>query len=243
MNKVVLESGILQKYSDRDCVERPYEICQLSSQDLDAVVKLRQFANETYGQRFFDRRSPTQIQQILAQNASFGLFCENDLVGLRMSGYPTFETLYLLEYLPISHQESQRHARLTGLVILPPYRRQHFGSRLTQINLNHLLQQGKDRIWATVSPFNYPSLSLFLGLKFRIYGLYKNLGCCDRFLLKIEPQMKPLEFAETERIAHSDLATQSALLDRGWVGYALEGSALNYNVVYVREMTGECQSN
>ncbi|MBO9998094.1 MAG: GNAT family N-acetyltransferase [Cyanobacteria bacterium SID2] len=236
MNDVVVESGILKRRNDRDVEELPYEIRRLSSRDLIPVLKIRQFASETYGVRFLDRRPSSQIEQILSQNISLGLFCQNELAGIRLTGYPSSATLYLLECLPIPPQEIDRDARLTGVVVLPPYRGQQFGSRLTQINLQHLAQLGKDRVWATVSPFNYPSLSIFLRLNFRIYDLIQVHGKFDRFILKTESQMQPLAVGEVERVEHCDLATQRARLDRGWVGYAIERHALGYRIAYAREL-------
>lgn len=242
MKNNVVETGTLKKYNECGYTELPYDICRLSSDDLEVVLKIIQFAQKTYGERFL-ARNPVQIQQILVQNLSFGLFCENDLVGIRLSGYPTLETLYLLDFLPVSFHESQRDARLTGLVILPPYRRQHFGSYLTEINLKYLAQQGRDRIWATVSPSNYPSLKLFLGLNFRIYHFFKTAKGYNRFLLRFETFMKPLCTTKVELVKFSDIALQSELTKCGWVGYAVTEDPLNYQVMYTREMDDNYQNN
>ncbi|MEC4806985.1 MAG: GNAT family N-acetyltransferase [Jaaginema sp. PMC 1079.18] len=235
MTRNILEAGTLKKYDEYGYTELPYEIGQLTAEDLDAVAKVLQFATQT-NQAQFLARPPVQIQQILAQNCSFGLFCENDLIGIRLSGYPTLETLYLLDNLPISFEDSQRHARLTGLVILPPYRKQKFGSYLTKINLEHLANQGRDIVWMLISPFNYPSLKLFLKLDFKIYKLVKLSHNRERFLLKFETSIEPLAMTEIKLAHFQNIALQTELIESGWVGYAVTENPLDFNVMYGRGM-------
>ncbi|PPT08101.1 hypothetical protein CKA32_006329 [Geitlerinema sp. FC II] len=236
MKNIAIASGILTKHEASHCEKLPYKICRLSIQNLDDVVNIRSFASRSIGNLFLDRRPPSQIEQILAQNLSLGLFCQDELVGIRLTAYPSVDTPYLLDALPIPPQEIHRHARLTGVVILPPYRGQNFGSHLTQISLQELKTLGKEVVWATVSPSNYPSLRLFLNLNFRIYRWVKLHENCDRFVLKTDTQMKPLALSPPTFIEHSDFVAQTELLDRGWVGYAIERHALGYRIAYNREL-------
>jgi len=136
--------------------------------DLEAVADLVEFCfNETLDQ---DGREYLRRMRAAAQDSlwSSWISTASEWSGLPMSGYVWIHSGRLIgnaSLIPYN-QARKRIFLIANVAVLPDFRRQGIGKKLTEKAIDHARQKGSDSIWLQVREENTVAVNLYASLGF-----------------------------------------------------------------------------
>jgi len=117
-------------------------------------------------------------------------------------------------------------AHLAGAAVQPDSRGYGLQRRLTEERIALAQANGRRHVISTVSPFNYFSWRNLIAHGLLVRRLKTKYGGHLRYVLHRELGAEPaLDRGQARDFALNDAAGQSALLERGWAGFALVETA------------------
>lgn len=236
-----LEKDILYRIQDNIRIPSEYEINFVGENYLDQIMELQEYVTNTLPdvQTFVGDPREFILSDVMSEGKgiAMGVISDNKLVAFRTISFPSPDSENNLgRELGLPECELDKVAIFEATVVHPDYR----GNRLQRKMINHgikLIEElGFRYICATISPFNYPSLSTVMSFGFLIRDLQSRGGVYEgrlRFLLgkdlKESSNGNPTEIIS---VVNSDIQTQENLLKDGFVGFALHKKPNGFDILY-----------
>lgn len=223
-------------------ISTQWQMTFLDISHLEKVLSLQKLVHDTIiDKRLFVPDPEDFIRSILTspdQGKAIGVFSEDNLIAFRTISFPKKSLSNLGRDLHLSPTELLKVAHLESTVVHPEYRGNRLQAKMLKPSLEYIRTSGYQHVFATISPYNYPSLSTIIKAGFVIKDLKNRSGIYKgkaRFLL-YNNLTNPisLDFIDIISISHTDIKTQKEILKQGYVGFKLQKSSTGYEVLYGR---------
>jgi ribosomal protein S18 acetylase RimI-like enzyme len=236
-----LEKDILYRNHENLRIPSDYEIIFANENYLDKIMELQDYvtAGLPDTQTFVGDSREFILNEVMAEGKgiAMGVISDDNLVAFRTISFPFPDSESNLgREWGLPEGELGKVAILEATVVHPDYR----GNRLQRKMLSHgiklIEERGYRYICATVSPFNYPSLSTVMSFGFMIRDIQSRGGVYEgriRFLLGKDLK-EPSNGYPTEivSVSNSDIVVQTDLLKEGFIGFALHKRPDGFDILY-----------
>jgi len=156
------------------------------------------------------------LKLCLRQRLAVGIFSRQELIAYQLSYFPKFREDNLGRDICLPRNRLKDVATFHGIAVHSEYKKNRFGSVLTECVLNIVSELGYRDVMATCHPDNTHSLRILLKYGFCIRELKYKYGGKLRYVLHKEVnQNKPYPFSETIT-DHKDILMQENLLRPGY---------------------------
>ena len=237
----LIEKGILNKTINSKSEAMEYKMGFIGEEHLEEILSLQKKVSEDLGDNeiFVEDSREFILNEVLAlgKGVAMGVFVCDKLVAFRTISLPLPDSEYnLAREVGLSENETDKVAILEATVVHTDFR----GNRLQKKMLNHsielLQKQGYRYICATVSPYNYPSLSTVMSFNLTIRDLKIREGIYDgklRFLLVRDlAETVNNNYDEVARVLNTDIAKQHQFLKEGFIGFEISKKENCFEIKY-----------
>ncbi len=146
-----------------------FQIKKLLSKDIDDVKGFIEGQFKTIHNGFFFPPTLKIIVKSLGDTSgiSHGAFYDNELIGIRLTYFPSLETENHGYDLGYSEEELKQVAQFHGTLVINDKRYKGIGSELVHINCKEIFNTPCKRILATAHPDNHASINMLLNNGFK----------------------------------------------------------------------------
>lgn len=205
-------------------IERPYVMRFVTADELDKLYALHQTVVAALPNPHLFRSDSRSFmdKQIESRGRTFGVFCDDDLVGYAAISFPDGDPDNLGRDLPLPENELGNVADYDGSAVHPDYRGNDLQKLMTGMRHRWALRHDRWHILGTVSPFNAFSLRNFLALGCRVKNIKQKYGGMLRLIIHLDLRelMPPTVDPETVvDVPLTNISLQTSLLQRGYEGF------------------------
>lgn len=225
MSSGIIEQGQIIGLMGDDRKRIDFLIRPITLKNYDAAVELQNIAVNMMGKKYHPVPE-SMIVDCLDHGKSLGLFVEDRIVGMRLAYDHTKSrqiastSAEIAESLKIPEDEMQACVYFCGVMLLPEYRGNKLGLRMTNHALSLLDINKHYHIYTTVHPENYPSLSNLLNIGLLIKSCGISYGADLRFILHRDLRRGSTYIPRQSKVVRSDdIERNKQVISQGYVGF------------------------
>jgi RimJ/RimL family protein N-acetyltransferase len=232
-----IESGSVVKRLGARSENVAYEMILAEEKHLPDIMKLQEIVvqdleNETM---FNPSSSEFMRQHIESKGLTICIYAENELIAYNSLYFPELDEpdYYMGDDVNLPMEEIHKVANFNNVLVHPEYRGNKLGLKTNNFACHLLRSMNYRHFFATVSPYNIPSVRLFLDSGFIIRGLkYKYAGKL-RYVFYQDCEKSPKGSEESE-IALNNLAIeeQQQVLKQGYCGVDIRRADKGFEILY-----------
>lgn len=215
------------------------EVQILKKEAIEEIIDLQQKVTDALEDKsLYIASDREEMEDMLGEEGIvLGARIQGTLVAYFMAWFPKESHKNLGLDIGLNEKELKKVVHFEATIVDPDYRGYHLQRRLMQSLLIEVKKRYQEYyILATVSPYNIYSLKNFLEEGFYITCIKQKYGQLLRcILLKSTKDSEIAEGQDSQAIAYKDVEAQKDLLEKGYLGRALQGSKDEAIIIYTKK--------
>lgn len=214
-----------------------YEMILAEEKHLPDIMKLQEIIVQDLENETMFNPSSTEFmrQHIESKGLTICIYAENELIAYNSLYFPELDEpdYYMGADVNLPLEDIDRVANFNNVLVHPEYRGNKLGLKTNNYACHLLKSMNYRHFFATVSPYNIPSIRLFLDSGFIIRGLkYKYAGKL-RYVFYQDCEKSPKASEESE-IALNNMAIeeQQQILKQGYCGVDIRRAGKGFEILY-----------
>jgi ribosomal protein S18 acetylase RimI-like enzyme len=230
-----ITSGIIKK---QNSIQKTYEMVALEECHLPDIMTLQEIiTNSLRDTQIFNSSSEEFMRRHIREKGKMiGVFVENELIAYHALYFPeSDETDYDMRADLSFSETPQIHtiANFQDVLVHPDFRGNHLGVKMNKQALQSLNHTEYRHLFATVSPFNTPSIRLFFDSGFFIRELKNKYGKKLRYIFYKDIRKSPRMISETEVLLGNEMIqAQQDVLSKGYWGIGFRNIGEQFDIKY-----------
>ncbi|MGV8145235.1 MAG: GNAT family N-acetyltransferase [Alkaliphilus sp.] len=236
-----IREGIINKRINGSREPMKYKLSFIGKEYLQEIIELQERVSEGLdneeifvgdGREFIQNEVLTQ-----GKGVAMGVFVDGRLVAFRTITFPLADSVHNLgREIGLCGNELNKVAVLEATVVHADYRGNQLQKKMLKYSISLIKERGYRYICATVSPYNYPSLSSVMSFNLTIRDLQIRGGIYGgrlRFLLVRDLREEiNKDYKKTISVFNAEIDKQSQLLKEGFIGFEISKKAEKYEIKY-----------